>query len=59
MTYKEDFIAEVLKIIDKWSFEFCAYCDPGTLVSVDGMVDFKCVNCGRSMKNEDYFTNYL
>ena len=54
MSYKDEFIEEILKQVDKWSFEFCAYCDPGTLVSVEGMLDFKCINCGKHMKDGDY-----
>ena len=54
MSDKEEFIKNVIKLVDKWSFDHCAYCDPGTLVSVDGMVDFECINCGRKMRPEDY-----
>lgn len=51
---EKDFIKEVIKLVDKYSFEKCAYCDPGTLVSIDGMMDFKCISCGRSMTESDY-----
>ena len=54
MSEKDEFINNVMKLVDKWSFDHCAYCDPGTLVSVDGMVDFECINCGRKMRPEDY-----
>ena len=54
MLEKENFIECVLKITDKWSLKQCAYCDPGTMVSVEGMVDFKCIKCGKDMKPEYY-----
>lgn len=45
---------EIMHIIEKWSFEFCAFCDPGTLVSIDGMVNFRCIKCGRAMNDGIY-----
>lgn len=53
-TPKEELVDEIMKLVEKWSFEFCAFCDPGTLVSIDGMVDFKCIHCGRSMNDGIY-----
>ncbi|MHA2035579.1 MAG: hypothetical protein ACW98X_04040 [Promethearchaeota archaeon] len=46
---KEQFIKEVIKIIDRWSFEQCAWCDDGTMVSIEGMLDFRCSKCGETM----------
>ncbi len=46
---QEKFIGKVVKIIDRWSFEQCAYCDNGTLISIEGMLDFKCSKCGKTM----------
>ncbi|MFX1313972.1 MAG: hypothetical protein ACFFHD_15380 [Promethearchaeota archaeon] len=46
---QEEFIEKVIKLIDKWSFEMCAFCDNGTMVSIEGMLDFKCNKCGKSM----------
>ena len=37
MSDKDEFIKNVKKLVDKWSFDHCAYCDPGTLVSVDNI----------------------
>ena len=51
---EKEFIEKIIRLVDKWSFELCAYCDPGTLISIDGMMDFKCINCGRHMKASDY-----
>ena len=51
---QEDFINDILKIIDRWSFEQCAYCNNGTLVSIDGMLDFKCSKCGKTMNPAEY-----
>jgi hypothetical protein len=50
----QNFINNVLKIVDRWSFEQCAHCENGTLVSIEGMLDFKCVKCGKSMNPLDY-----
>lgn len=46
---QEKFIEEILKVIDRWSFEQCAYCENGTMISIDGMLDFKCSKCGKTM----------
>ncbi|NVM35212.1 MAG: hypothetical protein HWN81_06430 [Candidatus Lokiarchaeota archaeon] len=51
---QEKFIEEVANLIDKWSFEQCAYCNDGTLVSIDGMLDFKCSKCGKTMNPIEY-----
>ena len=51
---QEKFIEDIVKIIDRWSFEQCAYCDNGTLVSIDGMLDFKCSKCGKTMNPTKY-----
>ncbi len=51
---EKEFIEKIIRLVDKWSCELCAYCDPGTLVSIDGMMDFKCISCGRSMTESDY-----
>lgn len=49
VSIQENFIDKVVKIIDRWSFEQCAYCDNGILVSIEGMLDFKCSKCGKTM----------
>jgi len=49
MSSKEKFIEEIIKIIDRWSFEQCAFCDDGTMVSIEDMFDFRCNKCGKSM----------
>ncbi|MFX1320700.1 MAG: hypothetical protein ACFFAQ_03545 [Promethearchaeota archaeon] len=49
MSSKEDFIKKIIKIIDRWSFEQCAFCDGGAMSSLDGMLDFRCNKCGKSM----------
>ena len=51
---QEKFIGDVMKIIDRWSFEQCAYCEDGTLISIDGMLDFKCSKCGKTMNPMEY-----
>ncbi len=51
---QEKFIQEIMKIVDRWSFEQCAYCDDGILVSIDGMLDFKCSKCGKTMAPIEY-----
>ncbi len=51
---KEQFIKEVIKIIDRWSFEQCAWCDDGTMVSIEGMLDFRCSKCGETMNPLKY-----
>ena len=51
---QEKFINDIIEIIDRWSFEQCAYCEDGTLVSIDGMLDFKCRKCGKTMNPTEY-----
>lgn len=51
---QEKFIEEVLKLVDRWSFQQCAYCNNGILVSIDGMLDFKCSKCGKTMNPIEY-----
>ncbi|MFX0028646.1 MAG: hypothetical protein ACFE8B_05525 [Candidatus Hermodarchaeota archaeon] len=46
---QERFVSEVIKIIDRWSFEQCATCEDGTMISIEGMLDFKCNKCGKTM----------
>lgn len=50
----EKFIEDVIKIVDRWSFELCAYCSNGILVSIEGMLDFKCSKCGKTMNPLKY-----
>ena len=38
-TDQEKFIKKVIKVIDRWSFEQCASCDDGTMVSIEGMTN--------------------
>lgn len=40
--------------MDRWSFEQCAFCEDGTMVSIEGMLDFKCNKCGKSMNPVNY-----
>jgi len=51
---EEKFIEEVLKVIDRWSFEQCAYCENGTMISIEGMLDYKCSKCGKTMNPITY-----
>lgn len=51
---QEKFIEDIIKIIDRWSFEQCAHCENGTLISIDGMLDFKCSKCGKTMNPTEY-----
>lgn len=51
---REKFIGELINIIDRWSFEHCAYCEAGSMVSIEGMLDFKCNKCGKSMNPINY-----
>jgi tRNA(Ile2) C34 agmatinyltransferase TiaS len=53
-TDQEKFIKEVLKVIDRWSFEQCAFCENGVMVSIEGMLDFKCSKCGKTMNPINY-----
>ncbi|MFW9999804.1 MAG: hypothetical protein ACFE9Q_04035 [Candidatus Hodarchaeota archaeon] len=54
MSIQEKFIKDVIKVIDRWSFEQCAFCENGTMVSIEGMVDFKCSKCGNTMNPLNY-----
>ena len=51
---QEEFIEKIINIIDRWSFEHCAYCEEGALVSIEGMLDFKCAKCGKPMNAVNY-----
>ena len=53
-SYQKKFIEDVIRIIDRWSFEQCAHCENGTLLSIDGMLDFKCSKCGKDMNPSEY-----
>jgi tRNA(Ile2) C34 agmatinyltransferase TiaS len=54
MSLKDNFIEEVIRIVDCWSFETCAYCKEGMLVSIEGMLDYRCNKCGRAMNPTIY-----
>ncbi|MFX1410622.1 MAG: hypothetical protein ACFFA6_09730 [Promethearchaeota archaeon] len=54
MSSKENFIEQIIRIIDRWSFEECAFCDGGTMISLEGMLDYKCNKCGKSMSPITY-----
>ncbi|MFW9900188.1 MAG: hypothetical protein ACFFDY_02740 [Candidatus Thorarchaeota archaeon] len=54
VSLQEKFINDVMKIIDRWSFEHCAFCEDGILVSIEGMLDFKCSKCGKTMNPVNY-----
>ncbi|MHA2008891.1 MAG: hypothetical protein ACXABO_12440 [Promethearchaeota archaeon] len=54
MSTQEKFIKNVIKIIDRWSFEQCAFCEDGTLVSIEDMLDFRCSKCGNTMNPITY-----
>jgi hypothetical protein len=51
---QEKFIKEVIKIVDRWSFEQCAFCEDGSMISIEGMLDFKCSKCGKPMNPLNY-----
>ena len=51
---EEKFIEDVIKIIDRWSFEQCAFCNDGIMISIEGMLDFKCSKCGKTMTPVEY-----
>ncbi len=51
---QEKFINDIIKIIDRWSFDQCAFCEDGIMVSIEGMVDFKCSKCGSTMNPLKY-----
>jgi len=54
LSVQENFIEDIIKLIDRWAFEQCAYCDDGALVSIEGMLDFRCSKCGKSMNPLEY-----
>lgn len=51
---QEQFIKEVINVIDRWSFEQCALCPDGSMVSIEGMLDFRCSKCGKPMNPITY-----
>jgi len=51
---QEKLIQDILRIIDRWSFEHCAHCENGTLISIEGMLDYKCNKCGKAMNPAEY-----
>ncbi len=51
---QEKFIEDIIKIVDRWSFEQCAHCENGTLLSIEGMLEFKCSKCGKTMNPSEY-----
>ena len=51
---QEKFIKAIIKVVDRWSFEQCAFCEDGTMVSIEGMVDYKCSRCGKTMNPINY-----
>ena len=51
---QEKFIKAIIKVVDRWSFEQCAFCEDGTMVSIEGMVDYKCTRCGKTMNPVNY-----
>ena len=51
---QEKFIEDVIKVIDRFSFDQCAFCNEGRLVSIEGMLDFKCEKCGKTMTTVEY-----
>lgn len=59
MIKKDEFEEKVLKLAEKWALKQCVFCDPGTLVSVEGMLDFKCIKCGKTMRPEIYLEEFV
>ncbi|MFX0081451.1 MAG: hypothetical protein ACFE94_06845 [Candidatus Hodarchaeota archaeon] len=53
-TLQEKYINAIIEIIDRWSFEQCAFCEDGTMVSIEGMLDYKCSRCGKTMNPVNY-----
>lgn len=53
---EHEFIEKIIKVIDKWTYDHCAFCDPGTMVSIDGILEFRCINCGKSMNDSIYLS---
>ena len=56
---KDEFEKQVLRLAEKYTLKQCVYCDPGTLVSVEGMLNFKCINCGKTMRPELYLEEFV
>ena len=56
---KDEFEKQVLRLAKKYTLKQCIYCDPGTLVSVEGMLDFKCISCGKTMRPEIYLDEFV
>ena len=54
MSLKDEFIKEIIKIVDNWSFETCAFCKDGMMVSIEGMLEYRCNKCGRAMTPSTY-----
>ena len=52
--FQEKFIKAIIKVIDRWSFEQCAFCEDGPMVSIEGMLDYKCSRCGKTMNPANY-----
>ena len=50
----DDFIEKLFTIIDKWSFDMCVFCDNASLITLDGMVDYKCEKCKKKMSDGVY-----
>ena len=59
MINKDEFDQKVLRLAEKYTLKQCVYCDPGTLVSVEGMLNFKCIKCGKTMKPELYLEEFV
>lgn len=51
---EHEFIEKIINLIDKWVNDQCAFCDPGTMVSIEGMAEFRCINCNKSMNDSVY-----
>ena len=54
MSIKDEFIKEIIRIVDCWSFESCAFCKDGALISIEGMLEYRCNKCGKSMNPAIY-----
>ena len=50
----KEFINEIIRIIEKWSFEECAFCEAGDLITIEGMIDYKCSVCKKKMSESVY-----
>lgn len=51
---EKDILSEIMKIVDKWNFEECAFCDHGNLVPLEGTSRFKCEKCGKTIFEGTY-----